>query len=297
MNKGKVALPKHKILTAEPDMIVNVPQEFRDSFEQDLLNSLRDIAGVSTTALHPFIMEPAKVAACFGGVPSIFSTESCDLVDYKLSIYPKRLASPNIPRWVHLDLAVTSDSAGMAIGHVTGFVTIERGEDKTEILPTIRIDAILEICPPRGGEINFEKIRNIIYTLTKMGMNVKWVSADSYQSRDTLQLLRQKGYVVGIRSLDKDTHGYDITKQAFYDGRIVAPSHAKCLDEFVKLERDIKKAKIDHRPNGSKDCSDAVAGVVAGLSLRRENWIDHGVDMVQLPDSLKRVTTDERTVG
>ena len=36
---------------------------------------------------------------------------------------------------------------------------------------------------------------------------------------------------------------------------------------------------IDHPPNFSKDCSDAVAGVVFGLTYRREVWVRHGVPM------------------
>ena len=34
---------------------------------------------------------------------------------------------------------------------------------------------------------------------------------------------------------------------------------------------------IDHPPNFSKDCADAVAGVVYGLTYRREIWARHGV--------------------
>ena len=45
----------------------------------------------------------------------------------------------------------------------------------------------------------------------------------------------------------------------------------------MRLERDPQSGQIDHPPNFSKDCADAVAGVVYGLTYRREIWARHGV--------------------
>jgi hypothetical protein len=55
--------------------------------------------------------------------------------------------------------------------------------------------------------------------------------------------------------------------------------HDKALSEIVRLERNPQTALIDHPPNFSKDCADAVAGVVFGLTNRREMWVRHGVPM------------------
>ena len=43
------------------------------------------------------------------------------------------------------------------------------------------------------------------------------------------------------------------------------------------MERDPQTGLIDHPPNFSKDCADAVAGVVYGLTYRREVWARHRV--------------------
>ena len=77
--------------------------------------------------------------------------------------------------------------------------------------------------------------------------------------------------------MDKTSLPYDVTKTAFYDGRVKAPTHDKALSEIVRLERDPQSGKIDHPPNFSKDCAYAVAGVVYGLTYRREIWARHGV--------------------
>jgi hypothetical protein len=96
---------------------------------------------------------------------------------------------------------------------------------------------------------------------------------------DSIQLLRQKGFTTGTYSMDATSTAYDFTKSAFYDGRIKAPVHDKALSEMVRLQRNPQTGLIDHPPNFSKDCSDAVAGVVFGLTYRREIWVRHQVPM------------------
>ena len=68
---------------------------------------------------------------------------------------------------------------------------------------------------------------------------------------------------------------------AFYDEHAKARSHERALSEIVRLERDPQSGRIDHSPNFSKDCADAVAGVVYGLTYRRETWTRHGVPINQ----------------
>ena len=140
---------------------------------------------------------------------------------------------------------------------------------------------ILEVRPPRNGEIEFENIRKLVYLLREQGMNLKWISFDSYQSVDSRQILRQHGFITGLQSMDKNSLPYDVTKTAFYDGRVKAPKHEKALSEIVRLERDPQSGRIDHAPNFSKDCADAVAGVVYGLTYRREIWVRHRAPISQ----------------
>jgi hypothetical protein len=132
------------------------------------------------------------------------------------------------------------------VGHVDRFIAIERTEGEFEILPVIKIDVSLEVVPPAGGEISFDKVRNILYLLKKNGMKVKWVTLDSYQSRDTMQILTRKGYQTGLQSMDVTPVPYMVTKQALYDGRLLIPEHELLRKELVSLERDAKTGKIDH---------------------------------------------------
>jgi len=273
-----------EIMPIEDEHLVQqVPVEYRPTFENDMLAALRDISGVSTMALHPFMINTERVAACFGKVQSIASRDDCDFKTTRIELYPKRVINPFEPRWAHIDLAFSKDSAAFVVGHVPGFKHVQRGAN-LETLPEIVLDMLLEIKPPRNGEIQFEDIRQLLYTLRdKMKLPIKWVTFDTFQSKDSMQLLHTAGFITGIRSMDADTLAYDITKQAFYDDRVSAPKHPKAMRELIRLEIDTKKQKIDHPPAGSKDVADSIAGVVCGLTRAREVWIRHKIPLHRIP--------------
>jgi hypothetical protein len=272
------------------DKVIRVPIEYRTEFETDIMNALRDIAGVSTLATHPYMMDADAVSACFRkDQESILSRTEVDFIQTKLAIYPELIQHKEAMRWIHIDLGVTGDSAGFVMGHVFGFELMDRGDVK-EFLPKIHIDCSLAVQPPKGGEIQFHKIRALIYKLTELGVPIKWVSFDSFQSVDSIQILKTKGYMCGKISMDITTQPYDITKSALYDGRVYGHPHQKLQTELLSLERDTKTGKIDHpsTATGSKDISDALAGVVSGLTGRSEIWYAHGISPAQIPAYLKQ---------
>jgi len=291
--RPRVLLEGEVLTPADETYRLSVPVEYRDSFDTDILAALRDIAGVSTLALHPFIMDTQAVVDSFGIVKSVLSSESCDFKDQIIQIYPKRFTNLQFPRFMHGDMGLTGDSFGFAIGHVPGFKTIRRGHE-VEIMPIIQYDCLLEIRPPRGGEIEFDHVRRLMYRLRDLGLPIKWATFDSFQSTDTIQMLRQRGFITGLLSMDTDTLAYDVTKQALYDRRIVAPEHAKAQGEIVRLERDPKTKKIDHPARGSKDVSDAMAGVCYGLTMRRDVWRQHGIPITSIPRGLLKAEDKSR---
>jgi hypothetical protein len=277
--KPRILETEAEVAAEDTGLVMEVPEEFRSEFTRDILSAIRDIAGSATFALHPFIVNTEAVAKAFGVRQSVLSTQETDFVAARPLLYPNRIVRPDEPRLAHVDLGLTGDSAGVAVGWVEGFANVPRSDNTFEMMPIINFDLILEVKPPQGGEIEFENIRKLFYKLREAGMNLKWISFDTYQSADSIQLLRQKGFVTGPYSMDATSTAYDFTKAAFYDGRIRAPLHDKALSEMVRLERKPQNGLIDHPPNFSKDCSDAVAGVVFGLTNRREIWVRHGVPM------------------
>jgi len=261
----------------DSQFVMEVPEEFRSEFSRDMLSAVRDIAGSATFAIHPFIVNTEVVSAAFGRSLSILNTPTTDFKSARPSIYSDRIIRPDEPRFAHVDLGLTGDSAGVAIGWVPEFAQVLRTGNTLELMPRVIFDLILEVKPPRNDEIKFEDIRKLFIKLKELGMNLNWITYDSYQSADSLQLLRRAGFLTGKKSIDTDSVPYDVMRTAFYDGRVQAPEHPKALEEIIRLERNPKTGRIDHAPRFSKDCADAVAGVVYGLTNQRAIWARHRV--------------------
>ena len=130
------------------------------------------------------------------------------------------------------------------------------------------------------------RIRALLYGLRDLGLNLRFVTADSFQSRDMLQTLRFKGFTTGLRSMDRTPLAYEILKAALYDRRVDVPENDALLSELLSLEVDAKTEKIDHPPSGTKDLADALAGVVYGLTMRREVWWQHQVNPIEVAPRL-----------
>lgn len=290
--KPRILAPGEGVDVGEEHLMITIPEEYRLEFEADIMNALRDIAGVSTLAKHPFIVNTDSIHAASrkGGI--IFGRDVVDFEETRLKIMPRQFYKPDLPRFVHIDLALSGDSAGICIGTVTGFKEeINAITGTTGMMPNIYIDGVLEVKPPKNDEIKFYKIREALYVLKKMGLNIRWITFDQFQSVDSMQLLKQAGFQVGRQSMDITCAPYDFTKNALYDGRLNMPEHAKLKRELASLEKDTKKNKIDHPPHSSKDLSDALAGVVYGLTMRRELWNLYNVPLMQLPESVRSVVT------
>jgi len=244
-----------------------VPVEFKPDFERDIDAAIRDICGRPTLSVRPFFRNKQKVVEAFSR-KSILSKPSIDFSHETLSFHPARIKNPELIRWCHIDLALTRDSAGVAIGHCSHFVDVN-GEQK----PVIEIDAVLEVMPPKLGEIDYSKIRSLLYKLRDAGMNLRFVSFDGYQAADSRQILAAQGFTTGVVSMDRTMEPYEYLRDAIYDGRVLLPTHPKLRLELLKLEFDARRQKVDHPAHGtlgSKDLADAVAGVVYQLSRRRE---------------------------
>ena len=143
-----------EVAAEDADLVMEVPEEFRSEFTRDILSAIRDIAGSATFALHPFIVNTEAVAKAFGQCQSVLSAESTDFVASRPSIYPSRIIRPDEPRMAHVDLGLTGDSAGVAVGWVEGFAKVPRSDNTFEMMPQINLDLILEVKPPRMARSN-----------------------------------------------------------------------------------------------------------------------------------------------
>jgi hypothetical protein len=186
---------------------------------------------------------------------------------------------PGAPRFVHLDLSKTGDATGVAMGCVSEVRTIKRalrdGSYTTVTVPKIFFDFVLRVVPPVHGEIDYQKIRQFIFTLRNAyNFNIKKVTADTHQSVDMLQLLSKAGFETDIISLDRDDSGYLSARMATNEGRIDMPFYSPLIEELPELVHNIEKAKgkVDHKPGHSKDVADAWCGVIVSIGAEDDPY-------------------------
>jgi len=268
--------------------IIEVPEDFRYDFERNLPDSLRDIAGLPTQAITAFLERVEAIDKCVVdrdhpfsvdewqyGSPGRFEWEKICLMGtrrlpggYEEQAW-KPIRNPHQPRWIHVDTSLSGDATGMAMGHIERWVEVVRrnsdGDTYTDLAPYVVMDLMLRVIPPPGEQIYLPDVRRLIYELVSHGFTVFGCSFDSYQSAEMQQKLRAKGLVAKEISVDRTTAPYDALKSAIYEERLEIYRYEAFISELKALEYDRVKGKVDHPLAGSKDVSDAVAGVVFGL--------------------------------
>lgn len=308
-------------------VVIEVPEEWRDDFERNLEDSLRDIAGISTMAISQYIQRVEAIDECvrhdrvhpFGttewmaNVPTSFQWhQMVKEVQRKngagtVEVFYQPLRNPSAPRWIHIDPSLSGDNTGFCMMHISHWVNIDRrmpdGQLITELSPNYVVDFVLRVCPPPSEQIYLGDIRQLVYDLQNHGYHIMGVSTDKFQSADTLQMLSRNG---GLRtmyqSVDTTTGPYDAVKAAIYEKRIEFYPYDPLFAELKSLEYDREKGKIDHPKAGEKDIADAVAGAVWGLAqhiteMPLERRLLDVEEPVTMQEAANRLVFGDKIVG
>jgi len=279
--------------------VIQVPRaggEYLVSARSNLSDFIRDICGRATEASQMFFprREPLfKALRKEGGGPwkgevchHPYTAEETTLLDgaflIKERLAERRdgvwrpLVNPTAVRHVHVDIGLTGDAAGIAMGHISGWRDVVRsspGGSPTMVrLPVLWYDFLLRVIPPLGGEIPYSGIRGIIYSLRGLGFKVGLVTYDSFQ-RTWAQELSTEGFRCELLSVDTSIDPYIELKAAYLEDRLSVYPYPQVEGELAALERvytgQVRDGrpveKIDHPPGGEKDVADAMAGVAYTL--------------------------------
>lgn len=287
-DEDPVEVQKH---LQEGCLLIPVPEDFRNDFERDLEGAIRDLAGIATVSVSPFIQRREKIVEAIDKTrehpfssliydPSTSAAflwhkmvqPSADAVlDYSLedTSFERPILNPRAPRHIHIDPSLRGDATGICMAHVGGWKDVPRrdsdGTRYTERAPIIVVDFVLRIVPPVGDELVLGDIRKFIYQLSRRGYMITRITQDSWQSAEGIQKLNQKGYTAEVLSVDKSMAPYEMLKSALYENRISYYDYPPLMHELRELEHDRIKKKIDHPSRGSKDVADALAACVYTL--------------------------------
>lgn len=289
----------HDLKGADPEKIISVPIEFKEEFVKDIQNSLRDIAGIPISQFWKLFSSVETLRESLSG-SNIFNKEVVAVSDSDVTNeirdcmnwreYIKGRDKPHKIRYVHLDMALSGDKLGLAIGYISDYIirSVRKLDgNPLEVIkwrwPRITIEGVIALQALPGKEIPLWKVREFLKELFNNGVSLAVTADLKAMSADTLQLLSSIGIDTSYLSVDRDKAPYASLKLAVNEGRWVGPKHSLLEKELRELQDTGKM--YDHPPKGSKDCADACSGVtyriiteVSGREEQVENMkelVDH----------------------
>jgi hypothetical protein len=185
--------------------------------------------------------------------------------------------------YCHLDPGLTGDGYGLAIGHLH---QPEAGQFQPQIdlafrwtgamfekFGDIRRESYYErdnahTDEVTAKEVDYKTVRYFLYYLSEVrGFHFAWVSADRWNSADSIQELRNHDFNVMPHLVTKED--YDEFKSLVYDRQLIYYGYRALILECYKLiltggaKVDAPRSESDGMlSNSHKDVSDAVAAVV-----------------------------------
>ena len=303
--------------TPDDSHVIYVPVNHWKRFDQDIYGALRLQADCPSATFTPFFPRREVIESAFDEElvnPCTAQTIRCyerQPGDFRLAraFQHKRVTNvfmgkrapirhPGAPRYISLDPAAGgegNDWYGMAMVHPARFNVEERTwteEDpfddaevgEAHVVKDVECDFYWRLdAGPRGEPVDFKKVRKFVDWLRRCGFWVRKVTADGWQSLDTLQRLRDKGFIAEPFSVDRNSKAYKTFRQVANEGRLWLPypqgygpdrwgSSEEALkrvilfNELAGLEHDVEHDKVNHRdknPDGSQGSKDIADAVVA----------------------------------
>lgn len=265
--------------------IIDVPEEYRDEFEENLPGALMDLAGVanrSSMSLIYNVEKWVKVQCLDNAISKDEITLSIDGTDKIMDFMVKDL--PKYNYYVHLDGALKGDRFGFAMSAIEKQMTVSgrnlvTGEQTLRLSPSLITPIAFGIKARPGSEVPLWKVRQFLLDLRNKGVCIMQVSSDGFQSADMRQMLEKMGFNVKYVSVDTTKDPYLKFASNINHGLMKVPKSPILDFEVRHLENRDKK--IDHPDKvmvngryvkGSKDIADAVSAsqheaLLASLSL------------------------------
>lgn len=285
--------------------ILEVPTSLKREFEHDINVSLRQLGGITSAPSYLLFDNPLILLKGWDksresvfvedelfigiqpknrhSIKSFLKPQSL-LRDAGFAIVPRHY--PGIPRAIHIDLAVTKDSAGICMGCVP-YVKESRGRDHLgnstvkSLNPYFWIDFNFTIRAPQGDQINFLEIQKFINYLSSCGFRIDYITYDKFQSVGSTQMLTMDGFFVGYVGDAQLSVSYQLVKDAFAEKSISAYKTKILERELLNLKIDISanKARVDHpklNTDGTTGCftGDTKVKLLDGRSRSFKELVD-----------------------
>lgn len=302
----------------EDGLVIDIPAtpEYRAAFKADPDAALRDIEGIATEAITPFFRRRRKITdALLRGknrnLPCLTKTKSTGvhqdefdlghdgMPKWDLSKYPQSLRDK--PHWAHIDLAKNKDKCGIGLCRLDGFVNVtgedENGHaDSVEVLPKLTIPAAVGLIPDAMNEVDIAAVRNFVLQLVKLGVNLRGITFDGFNSIESIQMVRKSGlHSEALTTMDRYEADYEAARDILYEDRLdIQPDcHGLALEmRTVEWYPERNSKRIDHPPRGTKDILDGVVGSISGAL--NDRTVRSTIEMVDQDNQRVRSGPDPR---
>ncbi len=288
-------LLEEEINEYSPDEIVYPPEETRQLFEDDLIKSLKDIAGVPAGSADKLIQNKDRIEELF--VPNLKNEYSYLKVSYDMQpegliwnlirdnffvkIHNEQYQFYHLPvaeRFISVDLSKNKDTTAIAMCHME--------LDPFDASIIYVIDFSIPFVPDKS-KVNIDAIKFFIEDLRNKGhVNITHVSFDQFQSESTLQYLERAKFEVENFSVDRtpepyltfinlmNTHHVKVGRNIFLKNNLKSlrlvvgeGQHKTKIDHTIGKMADVRKETQDWKTSMlgfyAKDVSDPVVASIA----------------------------------
>ena len=275
----------------ESEHVIDVPIELEASFVSQPINiALRDICGVPSSEFGNFVVEVEKAKSRFDR-RNMFTMDSCTFQGGDLpKVWKTFLETARTDRvwFCHLDLSRTTDCTGMAFGYVDKWVHNR---------PQMVVEGILEVPPMPGYVVPWDAIIYFIFRASKR-IPIYGISADQVGYHYLAEQLPQWGFKIAKISDTPNSEIFHKFLTTLVEGDVSIAHHQKTIDELLALTVDEKTGKVTKPAGGSKDCIDALVGLVELLKIAPRHLHDLGWwPTPHVPEMEKNADGSFRVVG
>lgn len=232
-------------------------------FKDDLVKSIKDMAGIPSGSANSLIYDYARLESIFNNglrnmyedihAPAELNPNELIWDQIKDTFFKYRAGQfeyyykPKAPRCIAVDQSTTTDMTGISMVHA------ERYLDTGELIYVV--DFTIAISPEKDSKVNLEAIRCFIKDLRDKGhIRIEAVGFDSFESATTLQNLERDGFNVKKVSTDKSMDPYINMLALINSGRLAVGRNIFLKNNIKSLnvvggttgKGKTKKLKIDH---------------------------------------------------
>jgi hypothetical protein len=277
---------KFRFIYDRPDqhIEIDVPESLREEFEKYPEESLGKYCCMPGRSRGSFIEQPGAIPRVMSNRKPIFTTEVV-IVENRSSDgellfrgLGHRIVSWNVSGIdkqykyvIHVDCGLTDDRAAVVVAHGEPILLETESQDgKRERTWTQKVveDAhvIYEPDKKRDLRVSLQNIESLILDIAS-NISVVMVTYDHWQSARSVETLAMEGITTKEHNVNRDD--YNLLRGIIYSGDIDLLLDPLTELELIQLQKT-NSGGVDHPEGGSKDLTDALAGVTR-LVLREDS--------------------------